>query len=163
MHIRDATSVDAATIAELYNYYILNTTITFEEQAVTDIEMAQRIADVQMAKLPWLVVEQDSRVVGYAYATKWRARHAYRYSVESTVYLAPELVGRGLGTSLYSALLVQLAGAGYHLVIAGIALPNTGSIVLHEKMGFKNVAQFAEVGFKFDKWLDVGYWEKRIS
>lgn len=163
MHIRDATSVDAATIAEIYNHYILNTTITFEEQAVTDIEMAQRIADVQMAKLPWLVVEQDSRVVGYAYATKWRARHAYRYSVESTVYLAPELVGRGLGTSLYSALLVQLAGAGYHLVIAGIALPNTGSIVLHETMGFKNVAQFAEVGFKFDKWLDVGYWEKRIS
>lgn len=162
MNIRDATADDAKAIVAVYNHYVLNTTITFEEQAVTDMEMAQRIADVQSAGLPWLVVETDGVLVGYAYATKWRVRHAYRFSVESTVYLAPDVSGKGLGTVLYAELLSRLAAQEYHLVIGGIALPNVASIALHEKMGFQKVAQFSEVGFKFDRWLDVGYWEKRL-
>ncbi|WP_229256532.1 arsinothricin resistance N-acetyltransferase ArsN1 family B [Duganella lactea] len=163
MTIRDAAAGDARVVADIYNHYILNTTITFEEQAVTDTDMAQRIADVQGAGLPWLVVESDGEVAGYAYATKWRVRHAYRFSVESTVYLAPALSGKGLGRALYSELLLRLAKSGYHLVIGGIALPNAASIALHEKMGFEKVAQFREVGFKFDRWLDVGYWEKHLG
>lgn len=163
VNIRDATVDDAKVVAGIYNHYILNTTITFEEQAVTDTDMAQRISDVQGAGLPWLVVEFDGEVVGYAYATKWRVRHAYRFSVESTVYLAPELSGKGLGRALYTELLLRLATGGYHLVIGGIALPNAASIALHEKMGFEQVAQFREVGFKFDRWLDVGYWEKKLG
>ncbi|WP_295995812.1 arsinothricin resistance N-acetyltransferase ArsN1 family B [Rugamonas sp.] len=159
MHIRDAVADDARAAAAIYNHFIVNTTITFEEQTVTDTEMAQRIADVQAGGLPWLVVEDDGTVVGYAYATKWRVRHAYRFSVESTVYLAPEFAGKGLGTALYSALLKNLTDKGFHLVIGGIAQPNTGSVALHEKLGFQKVAQFKEVGFKFDRWIDVGYWQ----
>lgn len=163
VNIRDAAIADAKVVAGIYNHYILNTTITFEEQAVTDSDMAQRISDVQGAGLPWLVVEFDGEVVGYAYATKWRVRHAYRFSVESTVYLSPELSGKGLGRALYTELLLRLATGGYHLVIGGIALPNAASIALHEKMGFEQVAKFREVGFKFDRWLDVGYWERHLG
>jgi phosphinothricin acetyltransferase len=137
MLIREAVADDAAAIVSIYNHFILNTIITFEEQAITDAEMAQRIADVQSSDLPWLVLEQSGVVVGYAYATKWRARHAYRFSVESTVYLAPEFAGRGLGTALYSELIRRLDDKGCHLVIGGIALPNVGSVALHEKMGFE--------------------------
>lgn len=163
MHIRDAAAGDAEAVVTIYNHFILNSTITFEEQAVTDIEMTQRIADVQGVGLPWLVAEHDGVIVGYAYATKWRVRHAYRFSVESTVYLAPEFSGKGIGTALYTALLGRLSDGGYHLVIGGIALPNTGSVALHEKMGFEKVAQFREVGMKFDLWLDVGYWQKTLG
>jgi len=163
MQVRAAHADDAQAIAAIYNPFIANTTISFEEQAVTDAEMARRIADVQAAGLPWLVMEQDGKLAGYAYATKWRVRHAYRFSVESSVYLAPEFTGRGVGSALYSALLERLDVLGCHLVIGGIALPNDASIALHEKLGFEKVAQFREVGFKFGRWLDVGYWQKTLG
>ncbi|TFW16335.1 arsinothricin resistance N-acetyltransferase ArsN1 family B [Duganella callida] len=162
MQIREAGAGDAGAIVAIYNHYILTTTITFEESAVTAAEMAQRIADVQAGGLPWLVLERDGAVLGYAYATKWRVRHAYRFSVESSVYLAPDAAGKGRGTALYAALLERLAAGGYHLVIGGIALPNAASVALHEKMGFEKVAEFREVGYKFERWLNVGYWEKAI-
>ena len=162
MHIREAVADDAKAIADIYNYFILNTTISFEEEPVTDTEVAKRIAGVQDAGLPWLVVEQDHKVVGYAYATKWRVRHAYRFAVESSVYLGPEDASKGTGTFLYTALMERLRAKGYHLVIGGIALPNDASIALHEKLGFEKVAHFKEVGFKFDRWIDVGYWQKRL-
>jgi phosphinothricin acetyltransferase len=161
--LRDAIADDARAIAAIYNPYILNTTISFEEEAVTDAAMAQRIADVQGGGLPWLVAERDGKVLGYAYATKWRVRHAYRFSVESSVYLAPEAARQGVGTALYTALLAQLAERGVHLVIGGIALPNDASVALHEKMGYEKVAHFREVGFKFGRWLDVGYWQKKLA
>lgn len=163
MSIRDAVADDAAAIAAIYNHYVLTTSISFEEQAVTDSEMQQRIADIQRSGLPWLVAELDGVLVGYAYATKWRVRHAYRFSVESSVYLAPDLAGKGLGTALYQQLLERLSASGYHLVIGGVALPNAASVALHEKMGFEKVAQFREVGFKFGRWIDVGYWEKSLA
>ncbi|KQQ44662.1 phosphinothricin acetyltransferase [Duganella sp. Leaf126] len=163
MQMRDAVAVDAQKVADIYNHYILDTTITFEELAVTQADMAGRIADVQAAGLPWLVAEQDGVVLGYAYATKWRVRPAYRFSVESTVYLDPAFAGRGVGKALYSALLQRLTDSGCHLVIGGIALPNSGSVALHEKLGFEKVGEFAEVGFKFDRWIDVGYWQKTLS
>lgn len=159
MHIRPAHADDAKAIAAIYNPYILNTTISFEEEPVTDAAMAQRVADVQAGGLPWLVAEQDGKLLGYAYATKWRVRHAYRFSVESSVYLAPEAARQGVGTALYTALLAQLAERGCHLVIGGIALPNEASVALHEKLGYEKVAHFREVGFKFGRWLDVGYWQ----
>ncbi|MYM40484.1 arsinothricin resistance N-acetyltransferase ArsN1 family B [Duganella qianjiadongensis] len=163
MKIRDAIAEDALAIVDIYNHYVLTTTISFEEQAVTVTEMQQRIADVQRGGLPWLVAEEDGVVVGYAYATKWRVRHAYRFSVESSVYLAPDLAGKGLGTALYQQLLERLSASSYHLVIGGVALPNAASVALHEKMGFEKVAQFREVGFKFGRWIDVGYWEKSLA
>ena len=105
--IRLATTADAAAIATIYNHYVSSSTITFEEQIVAIDEMAQRIVSVG-AQLPWYVFERDSEIVGYAYATPWRARSAYRFSVESTVYVAHECVGQGIGRQLYSALIDDL-------------------------------------------------------
>lgn len=157
--IRQAVATDAEAIARIYNHYILETIVTFEEQPVSPSEMAERIAEVTAASLPWLVAEQGGSVLGYARASKWKGRSAYRFSVETTIYLAPNCLGNGLGTSLYQVLLKQLKELGLHVAIGGIALPNAASLALHEKLGFHKVAQFAEVGFKFGKWIDVGYWQ----
>ena len=163
LNIRNASVNDAASIAAIYNPFVLNTSISFEETPVSHTGMAQRITDVQADGLPWLVAEQDGVIVGYAYASKWRARHAYRFSVESSVYLAPASAGKGLGTALYRVLLERLRGGGYHLAIGGIALPNAASVALHEKLGFEQVAQFREVGLKFGSWSDVGYWQLNLA
>jgi L-amino acid N-acyltransferase YncA len=163
LNLRDASAADAAAIASIYNHFIADTAITFEEESVSAAEMAARIADVQNTGLPWLVAVDGDTVLGYAYATKWRVRHAYRFSVESTVYLDHQQSGRGLGTALYRLLLARLKGGGYHLVIGGIALPNAASVALHEKLGFEKLAQFGEVGFKFGRWIDVGYWQLKLA
>lgn len=163
MKIRDANKTDAGALVTIYNRYILTTSISFEEAPVPEAEMAQRIADVQAAGLPWLVLEADGAVVGYAYATKWRVRHAYRFSVESSVYLDHEKPGKGYGTALYQALIARLRASDCHLVIGGIALPNPASVALHEKMGFEKVAHFKEVGYKFGRWIDVGYWQLSLA
>ncbi len=157
--IRPATKADAEAIARIYNHYILNTAITFEEAAVSTEDIVGRIAEVESNSLPWLVLEQDGQVVAYAYASKWKGRCAYRYSVESSIYVAQGFGGRGFGTQLYEVLLAQLKDKGIHVVIGGIALPNPSSIALHEKFGMTKVAHFKEVGYKFGQWLDVGYWE----
>jgi len=157
--IRPARVGDAAAIAFIYNHYVRETVVTFEEEPVSEADMAERIAEVAAASLPWLVAEQAGSVVGYARATKWRPRSAYRYSVETTVYLAPAHLGNGIGTQLYRQLLEQLKQRGLHLAIGGVALPNAASVALHEKLGFRKVAHFGEVGFKFGRWIDVAYWE----
>jgi len=157
--VRTATSADADSITRLYNHYIDNTVITFEETRVDSGEMASRIDAVTCAGLPWLVAEQDSSISGYAYATPFRVRSAYRYTVESTVYLSPDVIGKGVGTLLYRALIEHLTQAGIHAVIGGIALPNDASIALHERVGFHKVAHLEQVGRKFDRWIDVGYWQ----
>lgn len=157
--IRDANKGDSDAIADIYNYYIENTSITFEETPVLSSQMQQRIDDVQGSNLPWLVVLDNEIIVGYAYATKWKDRSAYRFSVEVTVYLADQMRGRGLGKKLYEALFLRLKEHGILTVIGGIALPNPSSVALHEKMGMKKVAHFEKVGFKFNEWRDVGYWQ----
>ena len=157
--IRNAAKKDSAKIAEIYNHYILNSSITFEENPLSETEIISRIENVQNSGLPWLVAEIDGGVVGYAYATKWNDRSAYRFSVETTVYLTHEMKGNGLGTELYSVLFQKLKESGVHVAIGGITLPNTASIRLHEKLGMKKVAHFEKVGFKFNQWLDVGYWQ----
>lgn len=157
--IRDAKPSDAAEIVEIYNYYILNTVVTFEEEAVTAGDMVGRINEIT-EKYPWLVYEQDGKIVGYAYASAWKSRCAYKFSVETTVYLKNGLSGHGLGSALYTELLARLQKLGLHGIIGGVALPNDGCIALHQKFGFEKVAQFKEVGFKFNKWIDVTYWEK---
>jgi L-amino acid N-acyltransferase YncA len=162
-HVRAATPVDAAAICAIYNPYVTTTAITFEEDAVAVPDMAQRIADVDAAGLPWLVAEAGGKVVGYAYATRWRVRPAYRFSVESTVYVDHTFIGQGVGRALYDVLLDELRRRGLHVVIGGIALPNEGSVGLHEKLGFEKVAHFAEVGMKFGRWIDVGYWALRLG
>ena len=162
--IRQANINDADAIADIYNYYVANTSITFEEHAVSAEDMRGRITDVtENARLPWLVEEQHGLVIGYAYATKWRARSAYRFSVESSVYLSNDHRGEGIGRKLYASLLESLRAAGIHCVIGGIALPNGASVALHEKSGFRKVAHFEEVGYKFGRWIDVGYWQQSLD
>jgi L-amino acid N-acyltransferase YncA len=156
--IRPVTSDDADAIAAIYNHYVLNTSVTFEEEAVPANGMLDRIRETQ-AKLPWLVCEEAGRVNGFAYASPWKSRCAYRNSVETTVYLDKDVLGRGLGARLYEPLLQTLKERGFHTAIGGIALPNRGSVALHEKFGFQKVAQFREVGWKFETWIDVGYWQ----
>lgn len=158
--VRAARVADAVQIAEIYNHYIANTVITFEEEAVSAEEMTSRIEAVHKAGLPWLVAEQEGSLAGYSYASPWKTRSAYRHSVETTVYLRHGKEGRGIGSTLYSALLPLLRERGVHAVIGGAALPNPASVALHEKLGFEPVATFRQVGFKHDRWVDVAYWER---
>lgn len=158
--IRPANKDDAAVIVQIYNYYILNTVITFEEVAISAEEMARRIDEITMQNLPWLAAVIDEQVCGYAYASKWRERSAYRFSTEITVYLSPNQCRRGLGSQLYAVLLPELKNRGIHSVVGGITLPNPASVALHEKFGMKQVAQFDEIGYKFGQWQQVGYWQK---
>lgn len=160
--IRAAAAADAVAIAALYNHYVTETVVTFEEQAVTATEIARRIGHVQAATLPWLVAEESGQIVGYAYAAPWHARSAYRHSAEITIYLGHEHTGRGIGSKLYEQLFPTLQARGIHVVIGGIVLPNAASVALHEKFGLRKVAQFDEVGFKFGRWLDVGYWQRSL-
>ena len=160
---RPAVASDAEALARIYNHYIIATIVTFEEDPIDAADMAGRIAEVQSAGLPWLVAEENGEVLGYTYASKWKKRPGYRFSVESTVYLDPAATGRGIGRALYQRLMESLNESPIHLVIGGIALPNDASVGLHERMGFVKVAHFKEVGFKFGQWIDVGYWQKVLK
>lgn len=157
--IREAVEGDAQRIAEIYNHYVETSTVTFEEEPVAPDEMVRRMA-VGEEKFPWLVlVGADEELLGYAYASPWKGRCAYRYSVETTVYLDHASCGTGCGTRLYQRLLAELRNRSLHTAMAGIALPNAASVALHEKLGFTKVAHFREVGWKFGEWVDVGYWQ----
>ncbi len=160
--IRNAQAADAAALAELYNHYVSNTVTTFEEQPVTAEEMGGRVQDVVSWELPWIVLLRDDELLGYACAVRWKLRDAYRRSVESTIYLRQGVLGHGLGSQLYTALLARLQELDVHAVMGGIALPNPASVALHEKMSFEKVAQFKEVGYKFGRWVDVGYWQRML-
>jgi L-amino acid N-acyltransferase YncA len=156
--IREVMISDAKTIAEIYNYYILNTIITFEFDPLTPEEIAHRMENYRKVG-PYLVYEEAGEVVGYAYVSRFRDRKAYENSVESTIYLKHGLGGKGVGFKLYSELLSRVSQQ-YHAIIGGIALPNDASVKLHEKCGFKKIGHFSEVGKKFGKWIDVGFWQK---
>jgi len=157
--IRAAGPADSDAIARIYNHYVLESIATFEERAITDVEMATRIAGVDDAGLPWLVSESDGVLAGYAYAGPWRVRPAYRHSVELSVYIAPDYAAKGHGSRLYAELFARLRAGPVHAVMAGIALPAPASVALHEKFGMRQVAHLKEVGYKFGRWIDVGYWQ----
>ena len=158
--IRSAEPTDADAIARIYNYYIAETVVTFEVDELSSAEIAERIQAIQSDSYPWLVAQQGEDVVGYAYAGKWHSRCAYRFAAEMTVYLAPGHARNGLGSRLYERVIELLKPRGIHTVIGGIALPNDASVALHEKFGFQKAAHYREVGFKFDRWIDVGYWQR---
>lgn len=159
--LRDCTTFDAAPVCAIYNHYVEQTAVTFEEAPISAAEMARRITEVS-SRFPWVVWERNHTVVGYAYATSWKPRSAYRHSVETTIYLSPDAKGQGIGTLLYRALVARLRSLDVHCAVGGIALPNPASVALHEKLGFVNIGQFREIGRKFGRWIDVGYWELRL-
>lgn len=162
--VRPCRQTDIASVCEIYNHYVRHTTITFEEEPVPEAAMRARVAECQ-GRHAWLVCEDEEQggIVGYAYASPWKARAAYRHTAEVTVYLRHGLGRRGYGGALYASLLEQLAQQGCHAAVACIALPNEASVALHERMGFRPVARFNEVGRKFDRWLDVGYWQLMLA
>ncbi|MGH8251533.1 MAG: GNAT family N-acetyltransferase [Steroidobacteraceae bacterium] len=159
---RSATAADAVEIAAIYNHYVRESVVTFEEEPVKDAEMASRVIDIT-ASYPWLVAVSGGKIVGHACAAAWKRRSAYRFAAESTVYLAPASTGLGLGRKLYGILIAEMRSRGLRCAIAGISLPNPASIALHEKMGFRPVGRLGEVGWKFGRWVDVGCWELILS
>jgi len=156
--IRNLKITDAKQIADIYNYYVLNSVVTFDEVPFTETAFRDRIFSIS-STYPFLVYEEENMVLGYAYANMFRQKPAYKNTVETTIYLANEAQGKQIGTKLYGSLLNLLRDQKYHVAIGGLTLPNEASVKLHEKLGFEQVAHFKEVGYKFNQWLDVGFWE----
>ena len=161
LRVRAATPADASAVQAIYAPIVRETAISFEETPPSAEEMAQRIAAVSET-YPYLVAERKGRIAGYAYGSQHRARAAYRRAVEVTVYVADAERGRGVGRTLYNGLLPALSEGGFHMAFAGIALPNPGSVALHEAVGFERIGVFSEIGFKFGRWHDVGWWQRRL-
>lgn len=160
--IRPIEQKDANAICGIYNHYVTHTVITFEEEAVTVQDMSQRIEKITETH-PWFVLEEEGAVVAYAYASPWRVKSAYRFSAELTVYVHKDRMKKGYGSKLYKHIIDVMEKRGAHCLYGVIALPNEGSTGLHDKLGFTKCGHFHEVGFKFGKWIDVGYYEKVIS
>ncbi|MEO8071724.1 MAG: N-acetyltransferase family protein [Acidobacteriota bacterium] len=158
MNIRKVELLDAAQIAEIYNYYISNTHHTFETEALSAEEMQKRIGEVSEI-YPYLVAEIDGEIQGYVYAAQFKLRQAYQYAVEASIYVRNQQKQKGIGSELYREFLEELKETSIHTIIASIALPNDASIRFHEKLGYEKVAHFKEVGYKLGRWVDVGFWE----
>lgn len=156
--IRKATIKDAKAITNIYNYYVKNDIATFAEELIPVKETEENIESA----IIWLVYIEDNQIIGYAYASKWKERSAYRFSAETSVYLDINQIGKGIGSKLYEYLLNEIKKLEIHSVIGGISLPNKPSQLLHEKFGYKKVAHYKEIGFKFNQWIDVGYWQLKF-
>ena len=163
MRIRAATAADAAAIASIYAPYVTGTAVSFETEAPGPEEIARRMAEGD-GYYPWLAAcdGESGAVLGYAYACAFRTRPAYRFSVETTVYVADDAHRRGIGTLLYRTLLPVLEAQGYAQAIAAITLPNQASVTLHERLGFRQVGAYEKVGFKFREWRTVGLWQRAL-
>jgi L-amino acid N-acyltransferase YncA len=160
--IRDALPADAAAIAEIYRPVVERTTISFELDAPDAAEMRSRIRRVTRT-YPWLVAADSGALIGYAYASQHRERAAYASSLDVSVYVDGAARGRGVGSSLYTALFRLLEQTGtFHRAFAGIALPNDASVALHKKHGFEPVGTYREVGRKFGRWIDVAWWQREL-
>lgn len=161
LRVRDARSEDAESLLAIYAPVVTGTAVSFELDPPDVAEFRQRIATAQ-SRWAWRVAESAGDVVGYAYATSFRSRAAYRFSVETSAYVRADQRGRGLGRRLYADLLPLLAGMGYCTAYAGVALPNAASVALHEAVGFTPVGVFRRAGWKFGRWHDVGWWQRTL-
>jgi phosphinothricin acetyltransferase len=162
VEIRLARDADAEAIAAIYRPIVETTAISFETDAPDAAEICQRVADT-LPVYPWLVCDIDGEVAGYAYATKHRVRAAYRWSVDTSVYIDEARRRLGVGRGLYQSLFAILAAQGFVNAFAGIALPNAGSVGLHEAVGFAPLGVYRRVGFKFGEWRDVGWWQLALK
>lgn len=160
--IRSATEQDTAQILAIYQPIVETTVISFELEPPSLAEMEQRIATIG-ARFPWLVCEDGNLVLGYAYATAHRARRAYQWSVDVSVYVHERARRKGVARALYTALFKILVVQGFFNAYAVIALPNPASIGLHEALGFRPVGVYRQVGYKLGAWHDVGWWQLRLQ
>ncbi|MCK6261754.1 N-acetyltransferase family protein [Vibrio sp. ZSDE26] len=163
MKIRKVNDTDLEQLVAIYNHYVESTTISFEEEAISVSTLKERIKRISETGLPWVVAEIEGEVQGYAYASQWNARSAYKYTVEPSIYLSPNSAGKGIGKALYTHLLTTLESNNIKNAIAVIALPNRKSIALHERMGFKKVGEFDRIGIKFGKEVSVSYWQLKLE
>ena len=161
VEVREAEASDAGSISAVYSHYVTDSVATFEEEPPPGEDFLRRMRSEP--RLPWLVADADGEFVGHAYASKHRDRAGYRWSVDVSVYLADGQQGRGIGRLLYARLLPEVAALGYVSAYAGIALPNAGSVALHESMGFELVGVYRDVGFKHGRWIDVGWWSLQLA
>lgn len=159
--MRDARAADAAACAAIYAPYVTGTAITFETEPPSVDEMAARI-ETASSSYAWLVLEQQGRVVGYAYGGRFHARPAYRWAAEVSVYLEPGRRRTGGGRALYEALLARLRERGFRIAIAGMTLPNEASVGLHEALGFEPVGTYRRIGYKLGAWHDVAWTQRRL-
>jgi len=158
--IRDASERDAEACAAIYAPYVTDTAITFELDPPSAAQLAERIAAAARTHA-WLVLEEDGRVIGYAYGHSFHARAAYRWSCEVSVYLELGRRRTGAGRALYGALFPRLADRGYRTLVAGMTLPNDASVGLHRAMGFEPVGTYRQIGWKHGAWHDVA-WTQRV-
>ena len=161
--IRNAELRDAKEIAEIYNYYIKETVITFETEEIGTEEMEKRIKKTQEAGYPFIVYEEDDKVTGYAYVGLWRERNAYKDTLETSIYIDKDRKTRGTGRKLYKKLIKLCAEIKVHVLIGVLSYPNLASQRLHESLGFEKVGCFKEVGKKFGKFVDVEFWSLTLK
>lgn len=152
--IRKVHLQDAKAITDIYNEYVINSTATFDTQPLELEEMQSRIIQLS-ANYPYFVYETDGVVAGYCYAHAWKEKAAYKFTLETTVYISPQYIGKGIGKQLMQSLIEECRKEGYHALIACITEGNEVSNLLHTKLGFKQVSHFEKVGLKFDCWLGV--------
>jgi phosphinothricin acetyltransferase len=152
---------DGPACAAIYAPFVTDTAVSFEDVAPGGREFGRRI-EATSASYPWLIAEAEGEVAGYAYATRWRDRAAYRWTAEVAVYVADARRRQGVGRQLYQVLFDLLAQQGLRAVCAGVTLPNDASVALHEACGFTPVGVFRRVGFKFGRWWDVGWWQLEL-
>jgi L-amino acid N-acyltransferase YncA len=163
MKLRAATPDDAAAIADIYAPFVTASAVSFETEPPDAEAMRARIQGGG-ALYPWIVAEaEDGTLLGYAYAARFRERPAYRFTVETTVYLRAEAAGRGLGRRLYAPLIETLEAQGFTQAIAAITLPNEASVRLHERLGFVQAGTYRQVGWKLGAWHDVGLWQRPLA
>jgi phosphinothricin acetyltransferase len=163
--LRDAVARDIPDMLEIYNHYVANSTVTFDEDAQTLKEMRKKFAHVEGLHYPWIVAVSPGNVIlGYAYVTPWKPKAAYRFTVENSIYLGPASTGKGLGTALMAELLVRAKAAGVKEIIAVIADKGAdGSLKLHERFGFEEIGHMGRVGFKFGRWLGTYLLQKSLK
>jgi phosphinothricin acetyltransferase len=162
MIIKIAESSHIQGILDIYARSIEDSHTSFEYQIPSFEEMKKRVEQT-LRYYPWIIVESERRVLGYAYATRFRTRKAYDWVCESSVYVHPHMQSRGIGSQLYKVLLALLTTQGIHQCIAGVALPNEASIKFHEKFGFQYAGVFKKVGYKTERWVDVGFWQLELK
>lgn len=160
--VRDASERDAAACAAIYTPYVTDTAISFESQPPSVTEMAERIAAARRTHA-WLVLEDQGRVVGYAYASPHQSRAAYRWSCEVSIYLELGRRRTGGGRALYAALFARLVQRGFRIAVAGMTLPNDASVGLHRAMGFEPVGTYHHIGWKHGAWHDVAWAQRSLA
>lgn len=162
IRIRPATPDDAKAVLSIYAPHVTHGVASFEEDVPSANEMRGRI-EARIGRYPWLVAEDEGNMLGYAYGGQFHARAAYRWTVETTVYVAGTAQRRGVGGLLYDALLDRLRRQGFVQAVAKISLPNDASVKLHERAGFRRAGVYRQVGWKLGRWVDVGLWQAELT